>query len=76
MTTHRRRRDRPGPAADGERVSPELAIAKLELRQLSLLAAYPILGRSERKAHRSEHDEAMAAADAVLARYASRPRGE
>lgn len=76
MTTHRRRRDRPGPAADGERVPPELAIAKLELRQLSLLAAYPMLGRGERQAHRSEHVDSMAAAGAVLDRYASRPRGE
>ncbi len=71
MTTDLRERQ---PA--GERVAPELALAKLELRQISLLAAYPMLTGTERQAFGAEHDEAVAAGDAVLSRYATRPDRE
>jgi hypothetical protein len=57
----------------GERVAPELAIARLDLRQLSLLAAHPMLTAVERQAVGGEHGEAVAAAEAVLARHATRP---
>jgi hypothetical protein len=57
----------------GERVAPELALAKLELRQISLLAAYPMLTGVERQTFGAEHDAAVAAGHAVLARYATRP---
>ena len=68
MTTDLRERQ---PA--GERVAPELAMAKLDLRQISLLAAYPILTGAERQAFGAEHADAVAAGDAVLSRYATRP---
>jgi hypothetical protein len=56
----------------GERVAPELALARLELRQISLLAAYPMLTGSERQTFGAEHEDAVASADAVLARHATR----
>jgi hypothetical protein len=56
----------------GERVAPELALGRLELRQISLLAAYPMLTGFERQTFGDEHDDAVAAADAVLARHATR----
>lgn len=57
----------------GERVAPELAIARLDLRQLCLLAAHPMLTAVERQVVGGEHGEAVAAAEAVLARHATRP---
>lgn len=68
MTTDLRERH---PA--GERVAPELALAKLELRQISLLAAHPMLTGAERQAFGAEHAEAVAAGEAVLACHATRP---
>ena len=67
MTTDLRERRPPG-----DRVAPELAIAKLDMRQISLLAAYPMLTGAERQAFSAEHDDAVAAGDAVLARDATR----
>ena len=56
----------------GDRVAPELAIAKLDLRQVSLLAAHPMLTASERQAFGAEHEAAVAAGHAVLERHATR----
>ena len=67
MTIARREQGTPG-----ERVPPELALAKLELRQISLLAAYPMLTGSERQTFGAEHEAAVAAADEVLSRHATR----
>jgi hypothetical protein len=67
VTTDLRERRPPG-----DRVAPELAIAKLDMRQISLLAAYPMLTGAERQAFSAEHDDAVAAGDAVLARDATR----
>ena len=59
-----------------ERVAPELAIAKLDLRQLSLLAAHPLLSGSERQAFGAEHGAALAAGRAVLERDATRTESD
>lgn len=67
MTTELREQRPPG-----ERVAPELALARLELRQISLLAAYPMLTGFERQTFGDEHEDAVAAADAVLAHHATR----
>ncbi len=69
-TDLRRRRQSP------ERVAPELAIARLDLRQISLLATFPMLTGAERLALGADHDAALAAGRAVLARHATRHDGE
>jgi hypothetical protein len=56
-----------------ERVAPELAIARLDLRQISLLAAYPVLSEPERETLAREHRDALGAAHDVLASRATRP---
>jgi len=56
----------------GERVAPEVALARLELRQISLLASHPMLTGAERQAFGAEHDDAVAAAESVLALHATR----
>jgi hypothetical protein len=56
-----------------ERVAPELAIARLGLRQISLLAAHPLLTASERQQLGSEHAVAHDAGEAVLALHATTP---
>lgn len=56
-----------------ERVAPELAIAKLELRQISLLAAFEILTEGEQEQHRSEHAVALATGRDVIERHATTP---
>ncbi|HLT69276.1 MAG TPA: hypothetical protein VKZ72_03865 [Acidimicrobiales bacterium] len=54
-----------------ERVSPELAIARLDLRQLCLLAVNPVLTAAERQAVGAEHARAVAEGERVLDRYAT-----
>jgi hypothetical protein len=56
-----------------ERVAPELAIARLDLRQLSLLAVYPVLGEPEQLSLAREHGDALEAANDVIERRATRP---
>lgn len=56
----------------GERVAPELALARLDLRQISLLAVHPMLTGAERQVVGGEHDAAVAAGQDVLDRYATR----
>lgn len=55
------------------RIAPELAIAKLELRQICLLAAFEILTFGEQDAHRREHTAALAAGRDVIGRHATAP---
>jgi len=55
----------------GDRLPPELAITALDLRQLSLLAAYPLLTAVERQGLSGEHARAASAASAVLAQRAT-----
>ena len=55
------------------RIAPELAIAKLELRQICLLAAFEILTLGEQDAHRREHTAALAAGRDVIGRHATAP---
>lgn len=61
------------PRPADERTTPVLALARLELRQISLLAAYPLLTGTERQTFDDEHSRAVAEAELVLARYATRP---
>ena len=63
-----RRHERP-PA---ERVPPEQAIARLDLRQIGLVALYDGLDGLDRQRHAGEHRAAAAAADAALADGATR----
>lgn len=56
----------------GDRLAPELAIAKLELRQVSLLAMYEALDASDRQAFASEHRAAVETGEEVLERHATR----
>lgn len=55
------------------RIAPELAIAKLELRQISLLAAFEILTDAERQGHRAEYEDARRAGAEIIDRWATRP---
>lgn len=64
--------DRRLERSPGDRVAPELAIAKLDLRQIGLLAAHPLLTAAERIATATEHADAVAAGRAVLAGHATR----
>ena len=63
-----RRHERP-PA---DRVPPEQAIARLDLRQIALVALYDGLDGLDRQRHAAEHRAAAAAADAALADDATR----
>lgn len=63
------REQRPG----GDRVEPVLALAKLDLRQISVLAAQPLLSGAERQAFTDEHAAAVDAAEGVLDRHGTRP---
>jgi hypothetical protein len=56
-----------------DRVAPELAIAKLDLRQISLLAVFPLLSDAERQTLGREHRAAIAAGTDVIARTATTP---
>lgn len=56
-----------------ERVAPELAIARLDLRQLCLLAVYPVLSEPEQQTLAREHGGAMTAAGDAIGRRAIRP---
>jgi hypothetical protein len=67
MTDRRDRRPR------HERVAPELAIARLELRQISLLAVFPLLSDTEQQTLAHEHAAAGRAAADVLACRATKP---
>jgi hypothetical protein len=42
------------------RVAPELAVAKLELRDIALLAAFEILTEAEQHAHGTDYRRALA----------------
>jgi hypothetical protein len=64
--------DRRQPRPPGDRVAPELAIAKLDLRQISLLAMHAALDGSDRQAFAAEHRAALDAGETVLDRYATR----
>ncbi|MBN2622013.1 MAG: hypothetical protein JXA83_01535 [Acidimicrobiales bacterium] len=59
----------------GERVPPELALARLELRQICLLAVHPMLTAAERQVFGAEHQRALAEARVVLERHATRHEG-
>ena len=61
------------PRPADERVAPVLALARLDLRQIGLLAAHPLLTGAERQVYDDEHAHAAAAAEVVLARHATRP---
>jgi hypothetical protein len=52
-------------------VAPELALAKLELRQICLLAAFDILGGTEQAAVADEYTEARAAGWTVIDAHAT-----
>jgi hypothetical protein len=56
-----------------ERVAPELAIARLDLRQLCLLAVYPVLGKPEQRTLAREHGDALVAANDAIERRATSP---
>jgi len=56
-----------------ERVAPELAVAKLDLRDLALLAAFEILTEAEQHTHLPDHRRALAAAERILAEHATAP---
>ncbi len=66
-----RRHERP-PA---DRVPPEQAIARLDLRQIALMALYDGLDGLDRQRHAGEHRAAAAAADAALTDVATRDPG-
>lgn len=59
----------------GERVPPERALARLELRQICLLAVHPMLTAAERQVFGAEHQQALAEARVVLERHATRHEG-
>lgn len=69
----RRRARRPDPRPRDERVAPELAIAGLDLREISLLAVYPALRDAEQQYLAREHAAAQRAATDVLERRARTP---
>jgi hypothetical protein len=56
-----------------ERVHPALAVARIDLRQISLLAVYEMLPHHRQAAVSSEHATAIAAGRAMIDRYASAP---
>ncbi len=64
--------DRGEQRASSERVAPELALARLDLRQISLLALHPALDGSDRHEVAAEHRAAVDAGQAVLANHATR----
>jgi hypothetical protein len=55
------------------RIAPELALAKLDLRDICLLAAFEILTDAERHAHGPDYLRALAAGEAVVGRHATAP---
>jgi hypothetical protein len=57
----------------GERVAPELAVARLDLRDICLLAAFEILTEPEQRTHRDDHRRAWAAGQAVIDEHATAP---
>lgn len=65
------RADRGDGRPRGERVAPELALAQLTSRQISLLAVHPMLTAGERQAVAAEHDAAVVAGRNVLDRSAT-----
>jgi hypothetical protein len=56
-----------------ERVAPELAVAKLDLRDIALLAAFEILTEAERHAHGPGYRRALAAGERILGEHATTP---
>lgn len=61
------------PRRPPERVAPELAVAKLDMRDICLLAAFEILTEPERHAHRDEYCRAWDAGQAVIDENATAP---
>lgn len=61
------------PRRPPERVAPELALAKLDMRDICLLAAFEILTEPERHAHRDEYCRAWDAGQAVIDENATAP---
>ena len=55
------------------RVAPELAVAKLGLRDIALLAAYEILTEAEQHAHVTHYRRALAAGERVIDEHATAP---
>jgi hypothetical protein len=49
-----------------ERVAPEVAVAKLDLRDICLLAAFELLTDSERQTHGSDYRRALALAQKIV----------
>jgi hypothetical protein len=56
-----------------ERVAPELAVAKLELRDIALLAAYEILTEAEQRTYRVHYRRALAAGERIVDEHATTP---
>jgi hypothetical protein len=55
------------------RVAPELAVAKLGLRDIALLAAFEILTEAEQRAHVTHYRRALAAGERVIDEHATAP---
>lgn len=61
------------PGATLVRVAPELAVAKLGLRDIALLAAFEILTEAEQHAHVTHYRRAPAAGERVIDEHATAP---
>jgi hypothetical protein len=56
-----------------ERIAPELAVAKLDLRDIALLAAFEILTEAEQHTYRVQYRRAVAAGQRVIDEHATAP---
>jgi hypothetical protein len=56
-----------------ERVAPELAVAKLDLRDIALLAAYEILTEAEQHSYRVHYRRALASGERIVDEHATAP---
>ena len=56
-----------------ERVAPELAVAKLDLRDIALLAAFEILTEAEQHGYRVHYRRALAAGQRIVDEHATAP---
>jgi hypothetical protein len=56
-----------------ERVAPELAVAKLDLRDIALLAAYDVLTEAEQHTYRLQHRRALVSGQRIVDEHATAP---
>jgi len=56
-----------------DRVAPELAVAKLDLRDIALLAAFEILTEAEQRTHGTQYERALAAGQQIIDEHATMP---